>query len=151
MTTSESQLSSSILTLIRSKIKWADEWFKTLESVVHPVINEHRKGKKSVRIAILDTGVDTTHPQIRAALTKFKGFFPESPDSKPDSESDLFRDYHGHGTHGTSVLLRTAPNAAIYIARVTDKDGSLNYDDIVKVRLFITGLLLIRAGNKLGN
>jgi subtilisin family serine protease len=104
-------------------------------------VDENRKEQKRVRIAILDTGVDTAHPTIQAARDEKRivAYFP-STDQTPDSNSnpsDSFQDCHGHGTHGTSVLLRTAPNAAIYIAKVTDEDGKLRYDDIVNVITFI--------------
>lgn len=48
---------------------------------------------------------------------------------------DPLCDAHGHGTHGASVLLRTAPNASLYIARVTDQEGNLIYNEITKVCL----------------
>src|SRR5204863_6779416 len=91
-----------------------------------------------VRIAILDTGVDATHPQIRDALAarRIVASFPESVGQPSASVFNPLVDQHGHGTHGTSVLLRTAPNAAIYIARVADDDGTLRYDSIVKVHSF---------------
>jgi subtilisin family serine protease len=86
---------------------------------------------------ILDTGVDATHPQILAARAEKRiiAAFPDSADPTLDSTPkslDPFRDEDGHGTHVASVLLRTAPNAAIYIAKVFDDDLKLN-DDIVKV------------------
>lgn len=136
------------LTLVH-RSKWADDWFQTLESVVHPVIDENRKDdQKRVRIAILDTGVDISHPKIRAAqdTNRIVAYFPESADQTPDADSkflDPLRDLHGHGTHGTSVLLRTAPNAAIYIAKVADEDGKLRNDDIVKVHTFVYSWSLI--------
>lgn len=141
MTISESPYYRYLKLTLIYRSKWADEWFKTLESVVHPMIDKNRKEKR-VRIAILDTGVDPTHPQIQAArLTKrIADYFPRPESGTLNADAkfpDLFHDYHGHGTHGTSVLLRTAPNAAIYIAKVADNDGNLNHDDIVKVRLFI--------------
>lgn len=39
------------------------------------------------------------------------------------------RDRHGHGTHCASVLMKTAPNAAFYIARVVDDNGDLYQED----------------------
>jgi len=100
-------------------------------------VRENRKDdQKRVRIAILDTGVDITHPQIHAAQFRIKGYFSTSTDISPEFVSnslELVQDYHGHGTHGASVLLRTAPDAAIYVAKVTDNDGKLNNDQIVKV------------------
>jgi subtilisin family serine protease len=117
--------------------KSADDWFQILQSVVHSAVGENRKdNQKCVRIAILDTGIDVTHPQIQAAQFRIKGYFSNSSDILPESVSkspELIQDYHGHGTHGASVLLRTAPEAAIFVAKVTDKDGNLNYDQIIKV------------------
>ena len=89
------------------------------------MIDENRKeGQKPIRIAILDTGIDITHPQLQAALGKgtikdYKGF--------PETLNPLC-DGHGHGTHCTSVLLKTAPNAVLYIARVADDNGELSSD-----------------------
>jgi subtilisin family serine protease len=116
--------------------KSADVWFEILESV-HSVVRENRKdNQKRVRVAILDTGVDITHPQIQATQCRINGYFLNSTDIPPKSVSnslELVQDYHGHGTHVVSVLLRTAPDAAIFVAKVTDNDGNLNYDQIVNV------------------
>lgn len=138
ISTSPYRHSDKKLTLIH-RSKWADDWFQTLECAVHPVVNGNRKdNQRRVRIAILDTGVDATHPQIQVAWdsNRIVAYFPESTNSTADSDTkslDQLRDEHGHGTHGTSVLLRTAPNASIYVARVADEDGKPRYDDIVKV------------------
>lgn len=124
-----------------NRAKWADQWFQILETTVHREINSNRKdGQKSVRVAILDTGIDATHPEIRVALEEKRiagqrGF--------PDSLDPLC-DRHGHGTHGISVLMKTAPNAIIYVARVADNDGNLSegreYINIREARsLRITG------------
>src|SRR5436189_6266786 len=105
--------------------KSADDWFQILQSV-HSVVGKTRKdNQKRVRIAILDTGVDITHPQIQAAQFRINGYFSNSTDIPPESVSNFpeLQDYHGHGTHGASVLLRTAPDAAIFVAKVTDNDG----------------------------
>jgi hypothetical protein len=122
--------------ILTNRSKLADDWFQRLESAVHSIVNENRKdNQKRVRIAILDTGVDITHPFIHAAYEKntIVGYFPQSNDETQNCKSYPTGDQHGHGTHGTSVLLRTAPNAAIYVARATNKDGELRYDDIVEV------------------
>lgn len=91
--------------------------------MVHPTVGANCK--RRVRIAILDTGIDQTHPVMKTALgdgriAGYKGF-PEGLDPLVDR--------HGHGTHGASVLMRTAPYAAIYIARVVDDDGNLSKND----------------------
>jgi len=117
------------------RAKWADIWFENLESVVHSKINQNRKDKR-VRIAILDTGVDSTHPDIQVAISRKQicRFFPETSDA--ESPLDPRHDENGHGTHGTSVLIRVAPNATIYVARVADAKQSLYYDHIVEVYLY---------------
>jgi len=129
-------VSLSTIFLISSRAESADKWFETLESVVHSEISKNRKDKQ-VRIAILDTGVDTTHPEIQNAIARKQivGFFPNSYDS--ESTLDPRADENGHGTHGTSVLIRTAPNANIYVARVADREGKLNYDRVVEVYLYL--------------
>lgn len=115
---------ATILTILY-RAEWADEWFRTLQAVVHPVIDANRKdNQRRVRVAILDTGVDGTHPEIQLALEKkkivaYRGF--------PDY-LDPLRDRNGHGTHGASVLLKTAPNAAIYVARMFDNKGKMSHD-----------------------
>ena len=83
-----------------------------------------------VKIAILDTGVDGTHEQIKAALdpkspsiVNYKGF--------PDYLLPL-RDKNGHGTHGTSMILKVAPDTHLYIARVSDDTGTIIADNDFK-------------------
>jgi hypothetical protein len=55
--------------------------------------------------------------------------FPES--------LDPLNDQNGHGTHGVSVLLKTAPVAAIYLARTVDDAGRIldsnDYEETIKV------------------
>ena len=122
--------------------KSADVWFQILEESVHSAVAENRKdNQKRVRIAILDTGMDITHPQIQAAQSRINGYFSNSTDIPPNSVSDsleLIQDYHGHGTHRASVLLRTAPDASIFVAKVTHNDGKLNYDQIIEVNTWLT-------------
>ena len=78
-----------------------------------------------VRVAILDTGVHAKHPSIKIEIERkrirhWKGF--------PETFNPLL-DQSGHGTHVASVLLRTAPRAILYIARVADDREKLNADD----------------------
>ena len=69
--------------------------------------------------------MDAQHPDIASALktnqiVAFKGF-PES--------LDPLRDQYGHGTHGTSVLIMTAPKAILYVARVADDEGDIRKEN----------------------
>jgi hypothetical protein len=47
-------------------------------------------------------------------------------------------DANGHGTHAASLLLRLAPNAILYVARVIDDDGEIsNFKAVAQVRLAV--------------
>ncbi|WP_282797203.1 S8 family serine peptidase [Streptomyces sp. CC224B] len=80
---------------------------------------------KGVRIAVLDSGVDATHPDLKGQVVAEKNF-TGSPDAK---------DRVGHGTHVASIAAGTgaksggafkgvAPGARVLNGKVLDDDGS---------------------------
>jgi subtilisin family serine protease len=79
------------------------------------------RGAPEIKIAVLDTGVDSKHPFIDEAITRskrivcLKSFVQEDPSTE---------DEFGHGTHITNILLKIAPKAQIYVAKVS-KTGDI--------------------------
>ncbi len=86
---------------------------------------------KGVNLAVLDTGVDYTHPDIKPV---YKGGYNAIDSSKPPLDD------HGHGTHvaGTIAAVRdgkgvvgVAPEVNLYAIKVLDSSGSGQYSWIV--------------------
>lgn len=87
---------------------------------------------KGVKVAVLDTGVDQTHPDLKGVETTQKNF-SESPDAK---------DRFGHGTHVASILAGSgaksggrfkgvAPDVKLLDGKVLGDGGFGDTSDIV--------------------
>ena len=106
--------------IARYSAQITDRWFTTFQASIYPILNSIPR-KTNVRVGILDTGINATHPELQQALkdNKFKSLrgFPET--------LDPLLDLHGRGTHAVSVLMRIAPSVELIIARVVDDAGIL--------------------------
>lgn len=80
---------------------------------------------KGVKVAVLDTGVDTTHPDLKDQVVGSKNFTPAADAT----------DHFGHGTHVASIVAGTgaksggtfkgvAPDAELLNGKVLDDTGS---------------------------
>ena len=94
----------------------AEEFFSQLE-LVHEMIRKRRKEHaQPIRIALVSSGgVDLTHPafekQISAIKANSRSFAPEPADPCQDGGD-------GRYTWRASMILKTAPRASLYIARL---------------------------------
>jgi hypothetical protein len=89
---------------------WIDKFCK--------IRNEHHIGwgRRRLKVAILDSGVDGNHPKIKderkpgGRILGFESF----------SSGSAIKDSCGHGTHIVGILLDLAPNVDLYIVKITD-------------------------------
>jgi serine protease AprX len=77
-----------------------------------------------IRVAVIDSGIDDTHPDFLGRISAMKSFIDDTP-----------KDENGHGTHVASIVagsgarsngkyIGVAPEAVLYIAKVLDADGN---------------------------
>lgn len=86
-------------------------------------------------IALADSGVDETHPELEGAIATTRTFAP------PGARADV-SDSRGHGTHVAGILVGrghrhpalrgVAPGARLHVQRVVDERGALGWlpDDL---------------------
>ncbi|KAH7161648.1 hypothetical protein EDB81DRAFT_683583 [Dactylonectria macrodidyma] len=96
-------------------------WRAEYEKVYKKFISSYLRGPplQPVKIAILDTGIDRDHFVFEAREDNLKGkrnCYNESQKNVPDS--------HGHGTFTASLILDYAPDAALYVIKIADKENA---------------------------
>ncbi len=86
-----------------------------------------------VKVAVLDTGVDTTHPMFTGRLapsSEWRDFVDN--DSNPQEAGSTSDRAFGHGTGVAGIILQVAPRATILPVRVLNQSGSGNLDAVVQ-------------------
>jgi hypothetical protein len=73
------------------------------------------KPQRTIRVAILATGIDSTHKVISNRIVAAKSFVPGETDAN---------DLHGYGTHVAGLVVAAAPQAEIVNVKVLSKNGS---------------------------
>ena len=73
-----------------------------------------------VKIAVLDSGVDLSHPDFDARAENIKGTYNWLNEKRPRAVHDR----EGHGTFVAGLLLDYAPDADLYVAKIADNKPS---------------------------
>jgi hypothetical protein len=142
----------------RQNARRAEEWLRSIEATCHKLLNEGESKANTlpIKIAVIDTGIDSTHPDLHGKIGRGKTFkdiaefrdgvgipkltFPRGEDEAP------------HGTHIAALLNRIAPLASIYIARVDFGSGELEPEYVAAVCIGLAILIdqsLTGPGNKI--
>lgn len=85
-----------------------------------------------ITVAVLDSGVDTDHPDLAAAIVAQRCFTNNNCPPGNTAEGASAEDGHGHGTHVTSIVMSRgaqsnvgyAPGASVVAVRVLDQFNS---------------------------
>lgn len=85
---------------------------------------------EGVKVAILDSGIDLNHPDLKGSIISYKDF----------TGSGTVQDANGHGTHVAGIIgarknglgvVGVAPDCQLYIGRVLGNEGNGSFDWIV--------------------
>jgi hypothetical protein len=117
----------------------SEAWLSGLEEKCHRLLDTFSGYVSPVRIAILDSGLDTTIPGIadkigRANIIRDIVDFTQNDPLKTFPKGS---DSVGHGTHTTSTLVRVAPRAAIYVGRVYQDTNNISAAIAATVRCIL--------------
>lgn len=109
-------------------------WMDNLLSTIYPYVGVDLDIADPVRIAILDSGIDTENPFLIEDQQRADPRIKEARSFIHGTEPHEIRDEIGHGTHALGLLLKVAPGAEIYVARIARREtlDSNTYDDIAK-------------------
>ncbi|SDM55304.1 major intracellular serine protease [Fictibacillus solisalsi] len=104
-----------------------------IQMINAPAAWEQEYKGKDVVVAVLDTGCDVNHPDLKDRIIGGRNFTSDDPED--------YLDGHYHGTHVAGTIAATlnnklgvagvAPEAKLLILRVLGKDGSGSYQGII--------------------
>ncbi|WP_462406568.1 S8 family peptidase [Gracilibacillus sp. Marseille-QA3620] len=119
---------------VHNEMEAVNELPKGIEIIKAPELWNETKGA-GITVAILDTGVDTDHPDLQGRIVGGRNFTTDD-----QSDPTNFEDYNGHGTHVAGTIAATndekgvvgvAPEVSLLIVKVLDKNGSGQYKWII--------------------
>ncbi len=97
--------------------------------LIYERVLEETSTTRRTKVAILDTGLDRTHPSIQGYRRRIKDVWSWLPSDHANAGVDA----SGHGTYVTALFLDIAPDCDVYIAQIADS-RPISPDEIAKVR-----------------
>jgi hypothetical protein len=95
-----------------------DPFFKRIKDLYANSSRIHFPTHERVRIAVLDSGIDEEGDTMIHYAIKAGRINPNGKSFVGGRPGDWMRDSCGHGTHVTRLLLKTAPAAEIFVAKI---------------------------------
>lgn len=109
----------------------SDNFFQYLRKTEGLLDDYRRNADDRVKIAIIDSGIDLTHPQVGKLQVDTRGWQRVTSrsfvDGVPDGEDRV-----GHGTHISVTVMRIAKWSEVYVATVVDTQGNVNAQSVAK-------------------
>ena len=110
--------------------EYSESW--GMEVIGAEMVHSSEFTGKGIKIAVLDTGVDYKHPDLRLNYNGGYDFINDDDDPMDDN---------GHGTHVAGIIaaakdgkgvLGVAPEAEIYAVKVSDSRGKGSFSGLIK-------------------
>ncbi|MDS9473151.1 S8 family peptidase [Sporosarcina pasteurii] len=120
--------------LVNEQLNEVSQVPEGIELIQAPKIWKETKGE-GVTIAVLDTGCDIDHPDLKDRIIGGRNFTDDD-----GGNPEQYNDYNGHGTHVAGTIAASennigvvgvAPAASLLIVKVLNKRGSGQYDWII--------------------
>ncbi|NLL37529.1 MAG: S8 family serine peptidase, partial [Fretibacterium sp.] len=130
-----------------------------MEAIRAPEAWDVTSGDETVYVAVIDTGSDTDHEDLKGNLNKdlSRNFVAENDGEKADPEA--FEDGQGHGTHVAGTIGAVGDNGTgvvgvnwkvgLIALRVMNNEGRGSANDIIAALNYLVGLLKAEPDLKL--
>lgn len=127
---------------VKEVYKSANEIPEGVSLIQAPALWDKSKKGEGVVVAVIDTGCQTDHPELKDRIIGGRNF---TTDYKSDPNN--FEDNNGHGTHVSGTIaaaengigvIGVAPMAKLLILKVLSKDGSGSYKNIINAIKYAT-------------
>lgn len=120
--------------LVNQQVNEVNEVPQGIDLIQAPKIWQETKGE-GVTIAVLDTGCDIDHPDLKERIIAGRNFTDDD-----GGNPEIYNDYNGHGTHVAGTIAASennvgvvgvAPESNLLIVKVLNEHGSGQYDWII--------------------